>query len=100
MLEKERAPETKVAVLINGRQNTRIGREAPSFAAQIFAPIAGAIILETTIGQRAPITEVSGSGMTIFDFDASSKAAHEYTALTKEILQWLTNQPPASPASI
>lgn len=100
LLEREKSPDTKTAVLINGRRNTRIGREAPGFAATIFAPIAGTVILETTIGDRAPITEVSGSGMTIFDFDPSSKAAHEYSALTKEILQWLQSPTQASPLSI
>lgn len=99
LLEREKSPDTKTAVVINGRQNTRIGREAPGFAARIFAPIANAIILETTIGQRAPITEVSGSGMTIFDFDSNCKAAHEFTALTKEILSWLQSTAPLSTPS-
>ena len=92
-LAKVKLPETKTAVLINGRQHTVLGREAPHQAAVLFAPIAGAIVLETTIGLRAPITEVSGSGSTIFDYAPSHEAAREYTNLTKEILQWLTNAP-------
>jgi chromosome partitioning protein len=89
-LEREKDPRTKTAVLINGRQRTLLGREAPAQAAILFAPIAGAIVLETTIGFRAPITEVAGSGKTIFDYAPSHDAAREYANLTKEVLQWLT----------
>lgn len=89
----------KTAVLVNGRQHTVMGREAPGQAALLFAPIAGAVVLETSIGLRAPITEVSGSGMTIFDYAPSHEAAREYKQLTKEILQWLINAPSLSPTN-
>lgn len=98
-LEKEKDPATKTAVLINGRQRTVLGREAAGQAAILFAPIAGAVVLETSIGLRAPITEVSGSGKTIFDYAPSHEAAREYSNLTKEIIQWLTNAPPSTPAA-
>lgn len=96
-LVHEKAPETKVAVLINARKNTVIGRQSQAQAAILFAPIAGAVVLETTIGDRAPITEVSGSGKTIFDYAPGHVAVTEYVNLTKEILSWLKNAPQSSP---
>lgn len=96
-LSREKLPQTKVAVLINGRQHTVLGRQSQDQAAVLFAPIAGAVVLESTIGLRAPITEVSGSGKTIFDYAPSHTAAREYVELTKEILQWLRNAPPSPP---
>lgn len=98
-LQGAKSRETKIAVVINGRQHTILGRQARDEAAVLFAPIAGAVILETTIGLRAPITEVSGSGKTIFDYAPSSAAAREYTELTKEIIQWLTNALPSAPTT-
>jgi len=86
-LEAERQPHQRVMVLINGRQHTLMGRQAPQQAAVLFAPIAGAVILTTAIGLRAPITEVSGSGKTIFDYAPGHAAAGEYTSLTKEIIE-------------
>jgi chromosome partitioning protein len=93
LLRREKPPETKIAVLINARQNTVLGRQSRDQAAVLFAPIEGAVVLETTIGLRAPITEVSGSGETIFDYAPRHVAAQEYVELTKEILQWLKNVP-------
>jgi chromosome partitioning protein len=93
LLAREKMPETKVAVLINARKNTVLGRQARDSAAVLFAPIAGTWVLESTIGDRAPITEVSGSGETIFDYAPRHAAAKEYVELTKEILQWLKNAP-------
>jgi chromosome partitioning protein len=100
-LEGERQPHQLVLVLINGRQHTLMGRQAPEQAAVLFAPIPGAIVLETAIGLRAPITEVSGSGKTIFDYAPGHAAAGEYTNLTREIIQCLakTLDPSASPTS-
>jgi chromosome partitioning protein len=98
-LEREKDPQTKTAVLINGRQHTLLGRQAPSQAAVLFAPIAGAVVLETTIGLRAPITEVAGSGKTIFDYAPSHEASREYANLTKEILEWLSNALPSIPSA-
>jgi chromosome partitioning protein len=95
-LVSEKAAETKVAVLINARKNTVIGRQSQGNAAVLFAPIEGAVVLDTTIGDRAPITEVSGSGKTIVDYAAGHTAAREYVTLTKEILQWLKNAPQSS----
>jgi chromosome partitioning protein len=97
-LARTKPPAVKTAVLINGRQHTVMGRQAPEQAAVLFAPIAGAVVMQTTIGLRAPITEVSGSGMTIFDYAPSHEAAREYTQLTKEILQWLIPAP-SSPST-
>ena len=94
-LQREKPAATKTAVLINGRQHTILGRDAPAQAAVLFAPIDGAVILSSTIGLRAAITEVCGSGKTIFDYAPSHAAAHEYTELTKEILQWLVNAHPS-----
>jgi chromosome partitioning protein len=97
ILAREKLPEAKVAVLINARKNTLLGRQSQATAAVLFAPIAGAVVFNTTIGDRAPITEVSGSGETIFDYAPRHTAAQEYVNLTKEILQWLANAPQSSP---
>jgi chromosome partitioning protein len=94
-LMREKMPETKVAVLINARKNTLLGRQSLDKAAVLFSPIEGTVVLNTTIGDRAPIAEVSGSGETIFDYAPSHTAAKEYVELTKEILSWLRNVPPS-----
>ncbi len=96
-LVREKSPETKVAVLINARKNTVLGRQSQDTATVLFGPVPGAIVLKTTIGDRAPITEVSGSGETIFDYAPRHTAAVEYVELTKEILLWLTSAPQSSP---
>jgi chromosome partitioning protein len=91
-LEAERQPHQRVLVLINGRQHTRMGLQAAAQASVLFAAIDGAVVLETAIGLRAPITEVSGSGKTIFDYAPGHAAAVEYTNLTKEIIQCLAQK--------
>jgi len=98
-LEAERQPHQRVLVLINGRQHTRMGLQAAAQASVLFAAIDGAVVLETAIGLRAPITEVSGSGKTIFDYAPGHAAAVEYTHLTQEIIQCLakTSAPSTSP---
>lgn len=94
-LAKARPERVKVAVLINGKKNNSLGREARDQVIRDFAPLPGAIVLESTIGDRTAIVEVTGSGQTIFDFKPKHAAAFEYAALTKEIIQWLVN--PSSP---
>lgn len=96
-LAAEKSAETKVAVLLNAMQRTRLSSQAEVLAADIFAPIGG-IVLQSTIGRRVSITEVCGLGKTIFDLPASS-AAHEYTSLAKEILQCLSSHPLSSPTT-
>jgi chromosome partitioning protein len=96
-LVREKAKETRVAVLINARKNTLIGRQSQDQAAILFAPIEGAVVLNTTIGDRAAVTEVSGSGKTIVDYAPGHAAVVEYINLTKEILSWLKNAPQSSP---
>lgn len=76
-------------VLVNARQVNVIGRQARDRAEDLFAKLPGAIILESQIGLRTPITEVSGSGLTIFEYAPSSDARREYAQLTKEIIQCL-----------
>jgi chromosome partitioning protein len=100
-LVREKATETRVAVLINARRNTLLGRQAQDQAATLFAPIEGAIVLNTTIGDRTAITEVSGSGKTIVDYLPSLAAVSEYVNLTKEIISWLTRAPqsPTTPST-
>lgn len=96
LLLREKPSDVKVAVLVNGLKKTVVGKQAVSVATTLFAPIAGAVVLTSTIGDRASIVEVSGSGQTIFDYAGKSIAADEYFKLTKEILQWLTNAPLSS----
>ena len=93
-LEKVKRPGARVAVLLNAMEHTSIGREARSVAEQLVAPIPGAVVLENTIGRRAAITEVSGSGKTIFTFQRRHVAALEYANLTKEIIKWLQPNAP------
>lgn len=82
-------PETKAALLLNGMDHTVTSREAPAAAARLFRPVPNGTIFQSTIGRRAAITEVSGSGKTIFDYRPRHAAALEYANLTKEIIQWL-----------
>lgn len=91
VLGQIRAKGAKVGVLLNGTGRTVLSREARGVAEDLFAPVGG-IVLEATIGRRSAITEVSGSGATIFDFRPSHAAAVEYAALTKEVLLWLKEQ--------
>lgn len=92
-LLREKAAETKVAVLVNARKNNLLGRESREQAAKLFAPIAGAVVFNSTIGDRTAITEVSGSGKTIVDYAPSHAAVQEYVNLTKEIISWLKDAP-------
>jgi chromosome partitioning protein len=95
-LARVRPPGVKMAVLVNALRKTVLGGQARDQAALLFASIPEAIVLEATIGLRESITEVSGSGMTIFDYAPKHEAAREYTNLTKEIIQWLSNAPRSS----
>lgn len=92
-LVKTKPADVKLAVLINGKKPNGLGREARDQVLSDFAPIPGTTVFESTIGDRTAIVEVSGSGKTIFDSQPKHKAAFEYAALTKEIIQWLTKNP-------
>lgn len=94
----KRPDGAKTAVLLNGTGRTRLSRDARDVAVDLFATVPNTIVLDSTIGRRSAITEVSGSGSTIFDFRPSHAAAVEYAALTKEILAWLKqpNSPPTT----
>lgn len=85
---------TKAGLLLNGMDRTVTSREAPAAASRLFSPVSNGTIFQSTIGRRAAITEVSGSGRTIFDYRPRHAAALEYANLTKEIIQWLN---PARP---
>jgi chromosome partitioning protein len=96
-LRTTKAPKTKTAIVLNAVQHNRLGAQAATAAAVLFAPIPGTVVLPTTIGRRTLITEVSGSGKTILDYAGPRHlATAEYTNLAKDILQWLTNAPPSS----
>lgn len=95
-LRQEKPDDTRVAVLLNAMQRTRLSAQAPTVAADLFAPIAG-IVLQTTLGRRVSITEVCGLGKTIFDFSLRSAAAQEYTSLAKELLECLASPTLSSP---
>lgn len=93
-LAQRKPADTKAAILLNGTDHTVTSREAPAAAARLFAPVFNGTVFQTTIGRRASITEVSGSGKTIFDYRPRHAATLEYANLTKEIIQWLS---PARP---
>jgi chromosome partitioning protein len=88
-LAQAKLPTAKAALLLNGLEHTVTSRDAPAAAARLFAPVSNGTIFQTTIGRRAAITEVSGSGKTIFDYRPRHAATLEYANLTKEIIQWL-----------
>ena len=91
-LEGELEAHKSVMVVVNCHQhNTRMSRQSLNGARVLFSPIANAKLLETTIGLRTSITEVSGSGKTIFDYAPESEAAREFTNLTLEIIECLRN---------
>jgi chromosome partitioning protein len=94
-LARVKAPRTPAAVLLNGIDRTVTSRDAPDAAAHLISPLANGTVLQSTIGRRAAITEVSGSGKTIFDYRPRHAATLEYANLTKEIIQWL--KPAARP---
>lgn len=91
-------PHQRVMVLINGRQPTVIGGQAFSQAGVLFGSIPGALILHSEIGLRVAITEVAGSGQTIFEYAPRHTAASEYTSATQEIIECLAA--PLSPTSV
>lgn len=97
-LAKAKPADVKTAVLINGRKQNFLGRGARQQAMNDFAPLAGVVVLETTIGDRTAIIEVTGSGKTIFDYSPRHAAAVEYANLTKEIIQWLVT--PVLPSAL
>ena len=90
LAEQRREVTGKVLVLLNGMQNTVLSRQARMQAAALFAPV-HASVLNATVGHRASIAEVAGSGQTIFDYRPDHIAAQEYTTLTKEIIQCLSS---------
>lgn len=94
-----REPHQRVLVLLNGLRPTRLGRIAPAQAADLFAGLPGAVVLNSSIGYREPIIEVFGSGQTILDYAPNSASATEYANLTKEIVQCLAAVPPPSASS-
>jgi len=81
----------QAALLLNSMDHTVLSRRAPEVAQDLFASVANGTVFQTTIGRRAAITEVSGSGKTIFQYRPSHEAAKEYANLTREIVQWLLN---------
>lgn len=90
-LMQRKAASQRVGVLINGRKHNKMGDSARGRALEMFQDVSNVTIFTTTIGSRTAITEVLGSGQTIFDYvPASHPAAQEYFALTKEVAEWLS----------
>src|SRR5262249_7242742 len=92
-------PESRLAVLLNGVGRNNLSKQAREVAEDLFAGIPNARVLESTIGRRSAITEVSGSGSTIFSYRPSHAAAVEFAELTKEVLAWLKQQPNSQPTA-
>lgn len=97
-LRQEKPAETRLVVLLNAMQRTRLSAQARAVAEDLFAPIGGAV-LQTTLGRRVSITEVCGLGKTVFDFSLRSSAAQEYTSLAKELLECLASPLLSSPTT-
>lgn len=90
-LMKRKPSSQKVGVVINGRKRNKMGDSARDRALEMFRDVSNVTVFQTTIGDRTAITEVLGSGQTIFDYvPASHPAAQEYFALTKEVAEWLS----------
>lgn len=88
-LAQVKPPQTKAGLLLNGIEHTVTSRDAPDAATRLFASVSNGTVFQSTIGRRAAITEVSGSGKTIFDYRPRHAAALEYANLTKEVIHWL-----------
>ena len=66
-----------------------IDKAAREKLVSIMARVPRMRILKTEIPHLALISEVGGSGQTIFEYQGRSRAAREYLQLTKEVLGWL-----------
>jgi len=82
-------PGLEALAFINARHNATIDRVAREKVARMLGRIPRLRVLETQIPHLALISEVGGTGRTIFEYQARSRAAREYSALTKEVLACL-----------
>ncbi len=87
--------QQKLAVLlvINGKppSRTRLGAEARTAAEQIFSTEGIQIrVLDTEICTRQTYAEAPSAGKVVVDYDPKSKASEEIQALTKEVLECLS----------
>jgi chromosome partitioning protein len=90
-------PRLEAYAFINARHNATLDKVARERLTKLMARVPRMRILKTEIPHLAVISEVGGSGQTIFEYQARSRAAREYLQLTKEVLEWL-GQTAAQPA--
>jgi chromosome partitioning protein len=93
-------PGLRTLLFINRRpSNSRLGREAREAAGQFFATDGlELVILETEVGNRTAFAESALSGRTVLDYAPGSRAAEEVTALTREVIEWLSEKAPQTAA--
>ena len=86
-------PDLQVFLLINRKMpNNKLMRESRSAAQEFFsAPGLPVRFLETEIYNRIVYAESPAMGKTVLDYAPRSKAALEVAALTKEVVEWLSN---------
>lgn len=80
-------------LVINGKPpgRTRLGGEAKGVARELFAADGLDVrVMETELCTRQTYAEAPSAGMTVVDYDPSSKAAEEIRTLTEEVLACLS----------
>ena len=80
-------------LIINGKPpgRTRLGAEAKQVARELFSADGVEVrVLETELCTRQTYAEAPSTGMTVVDYDPSSKASEEIQRLTEEVLQCLS----------
>ncbi len=87
------AQKLSIFLVVNGKSpsKTRLGAEARAAAVQIFSAEGIEIrILNSEVCTRQTYAESPSAGETVIDYDPKSKASDEIRALTKEVLECLS----------
>lgn len=86
-------PDLRIFVLINRKlPNNKLMRESRASAKEFFTlPGLEVKLLETEIYNRIAFAESPATGQTVLDYAPNSKAAEEIAALTKEVIECLSN---------
>jgi chromosome partitioning protein len=90
----KRGPQLLGIALCRMQATTRLAREVEEEARRHF----GAHVFKTTIRQNVRLAEASSHGQTVFEYDANSLGAKDYTALAEEIAaSWAATANVATP---
>jgi chromosome partitioning protein len=92
----KRGPQLLGITLCRMQATTRLAREVEEEARRHF----GARVFQTKIRQNVRLAEASSHGQTVFEYDANSLGAKDYTALAAEIAAfWATTPVAAAPVA-